>query len=63
MMLCGNLFIYLFIGYVGYLFKSGVKLCSWEVNEVLHYVGCQVTQNGAVWLVSMILEAFSYLSW
>ena len=50
-------------GYVGYLLKSGVKLCSWEVNEVLHYVGWQVTQNGDVWLVSMILEAFSYMSW
>ena len=35
---------------------------SWEVNEVLHYVGWQATQNGAVWLVSMILEAFSYMS-
>ena len=35
-------------GYVGCLLKSGVKLCSWEVNEVLHYVGWQVTQNGDV---------------
>ena len=57
MMLCGNL------GYVGYLLKSDLKLCSWEVNEVLHYVGWQVTQNGDVWLVSMNLEAFSYMSW
>ena len=52
-----------FYGYVGCLLKSGVKLCSWEVNEVLHYVGWQVTQNEAVLLVSMILEAFSYVSW
>ena len=50
-------------GYVSCLLKSGVKLCSWEVNEVLHYVGWQVTQNEAVLLVSMILEAFSYVSW
>ena len=50
-------------GYVGCLLKPGVKLCSWEVNEVLHSVGWQVTQNGDVWLVSMNLEAFSYMSW
>ena len=30
-------------GYVGCLLKSGVKMCTWEVNEVLHYVGWQVT--------------------
>ena len=52
-----------FFGNVGCLLKTGVKLCSWDVNEVLHYVDWQVTQNGTVWLVSMILEAFSYMSW
>ena len=59
MALCGN-----FFGYTcGLSLESSMKLCSWEVNEVLHYVGWQVTQNEAVWLGSMILEAFSYVSW
>ena len=48
---------------MGCLLKSSVKLRSWEVNEVLLYVGWQETQNEDVWLVIMILEAFSYVSW
>ena len=51
------------LGYVGCPLKSGMKLCSWEVNEVFHYVGWQETQNGDVWLVSMILEVSSYMTW
>ena len=53
-----------FFGYAcGLSLESGVKLCSWEVNEVLHYVGWQVPQNGDVLLMSMILAPFSYMSY
>ena len=58
--------VWRYVGIFGYAcglaLESSVKLCSWEVNEVLHYVGWQVPQNGDVWLMSMILAPFSYMS-